>query len=292
MYTYSSREPINNTDPLTIYRSPQDKSKLVDIQIGDISGNASKLFSAASTKAGVSVSGPQPDANGQPIYVVTTQGPAKFTVVNGIITQTVQTVITFDAQNYRILGSQMTMAHNGQVINLNTQKVLSDELLPDGTKVAWDLSDLQGVKIMDDADRSKGDLLPEVVQRQDLAAKTQNAYLLKTVPAGMVLVISAPPKQENESTYIFVATYRSTNGNDYLTIQSGDAPASLAGMTDETYTTQADLTLSFLRGRTAPDGKSFTSAVVSAPDGTRLMLNSTLPRERVKQLAETLDRVR
>jgi hypothetical protein len=54
------------------------------------------------------------------------------------------------------------------------------------------------------------------------------------------------------------------------------------------------LTVYFLddRSEASPDGKQYTSAIAVAPDGTAFWLNSTLPREQVKALAEELVPVR
>jgi hypothetical protein len=55
---------------------------------------------------------------------------------------------------------------------------------------------------------------------------------------------------------------------------------------DESYTTASGLTLLFLESNKA--GKPYTSAIVETPQGTTFIINSILPREQVKELAEKL----
>jgi len=59
-----------------------------------------------------------------------------------------------------------------------------------------------------------------------------------------------------------------------------------AESSDESYTTASGLTLRFLKSDKA--GKPFTSAIVETPQGTAFILNSILPRDQVKELAEEL----
>jgi hypothetical protein len=51
-----------------------------------------------------------------------------------------------------------------------------------------------------------------------LAAHTQG-FLLDAPPDGFSLEITAPPRQENESVYVYVASYRNQE-DDYFVIQS------------------------------------------------------------------------
>ena len=154
--------------------------------------------------------------------------------------------------------------------------------------VAWDLSNLQDVTLADDTNRTQGELLPEKITVQELDAHTKDGYLLKSIPAGFDLEITAPPRQDHETSYVYIASYR-TEAGDYFVIQAGGAPEVLMNDAAEVYTTVSGLVVSFMREpEQSPDGKHYQSAAVKAPDGTTFFITSTLPRERVKALAEDL----
>ena len=59
-----------------------------------------------------------------------------------------------------MLGNQVTVEKDGQEVLISSQRILADEILPAETRVAWDLSDLPGVKIVDDPGEEHN--LPEV----------------------------------------------------------------------------------------------------------------------------------
>jgi hypothetical protein len=199
----------------------------------------------------------------------------------------------FDAETYKQLGYRMTMEKDGKEILLGSQKILVDEILPADTPVAWDLSDVQGITLVDDPERTHGDLLPEVISEEQLAAKTQNAYLLKSIPEGYSLEISEPQiKPGSTEPYIYIATYR--KADDYFVIQSGagfEVKAAIQG-TDETYATANGLVLHFMEEPKNRPEKSFTSALVEAPNDVSFIVTSTLSRETVKQWAEDLEMVK
>lgn len=282
-YTYSQgREGAGGSDPLTIYRSPQNLS-LADQSRGGLSSK--DMFDQMRNDPNVQLVGQETWADGRTVYVLRSQGPVKVVVKDRTQLPIGLRTIYFEVNTYQIIGSQETMEQNGKELLISSQRQLVDEILPAGSSVAWDLSDVQGLSIVDDPNREHGDLLPEVITSHDVASKTQSGYLLKTIPEGFSLEISAPPKQSANEPYIYIASYRSA-ANDYFVIQS--APGKQIEDADETYTTAGGLVLHFMKDIADPSGKQYTSAMVEAPGGTIFLINSTLPRESVKAWAEDL----
>ncbi len=310
--TYSTQGPLDSTatEPLTIYRSPQSREKVMAnlYSGGEATVDFEQLFAELRSDPQVTVEGKQTWSDGRSVYVLSTQQVGKLLTDPN----TVQTKrMFFDANTYRLLEEQVTFQQAGKEIVVADVHYLANEILPVNSPVAWDLSDMQGVNIVDDTNRTQGDLLPEKITVQELVAHTRTGYLLKTIPAGFNLEIEAPPKQDNETSYIYIASYR-TEAGDYFVIQASGVPDALTQGTaenaqcinadrtitpctdtpstggKETYTTATDLQVYFLEDAVDPSGKHYQEAAVKAPDGTAFLISSTLPRERVKALAEDL----
>jgi hypothetical protein len=285
-YTYSTG--ARDVSPLTVYRSPQ--ANVADLKPRntniDTNAGAKSMFDQLRQDPNVQLVGQETWDDGRTVYVLRSQQQQiKVIVKDGVERPTGEILTYFDTTTYEIAGYRTTMQKDGKELRINSYKLLVNEILPKGTPVAWDLSDLQGkIAIVDDPDRQNGDLLPEIVSEKDLAAKTKTGYLLKTVPAGYSLEISAPPKQSANEPFIYIASYR-TPANDYFVIQATDAPNVDS---DETYTTASGLKLHFMRDITDPSGKHFITAQVEAPEGVAFTISSTLPRETVKAWSEML----
>ena len=79
----------------------------------------------------------------------------------------------------------------GQEILTSAYQYLVDEILPADRLVTWDLSDLKGIKIVEDASGDQGSLLPQVISPEDLAAQAPHSYVLKT--SHKILWRESPP---------------------------------------------------------------------------------------------------
>lgn len=285
------QQALDGNQPLTVYRSPQPNIDLSNLKpVGGRNNlDAKDLFDKMRQDPNAQLIGQETWDDGRTVYVLRSEQPIKVLVSDKQVDRPMGTVLVyFDTHTYEMLGSRVSMQKDGKELVIGLQKILVDEILPAGTAVTWDLSDLQGITIVDDPNREHGDLLPEVISVSDLAAKTSNAYLLKDVPAGYTLELTAPPRQPANEPYIYIASYH-TAANDYFVIQAGAAPAKVADQTDETYTTASGLVLHFMPDFNDPNsGGLYTSAVVEAPGGVAFMINSTLPRETVKAWAEEL----
>jgi len=193
----------------------------------------------------------------------------------------------FDKETYKIVERRATIERDGKDLLVYSYRVLADEILPTGSYSGWDLSDLQGITIVDDPDGQHVKPLPEVISEQELASHTNSAYLLSGIPDGVTLEISAAARQPKDQPFHYTASYRNERG-DFLMLESvgiekiNAAPES----SDESYATANGLTLFFMESNKG--GKPFTSAIVKTPQGTAFVINSILPREQVKALAEKL----
>jgi hypothetical protein len=292
--TYSRDYNQQDATPLTVYRTPQ--GKLAQLKPMGADGDklkSSEMFAKMREDPNVKFLGEQSWDDGRKVYVLQSQQQMKVMVKKGLERPMGLVTIYFDTETYKQLGYRMTMQKDGKEILLGSQKVLVDEILPANTPVAWDLSDVQGITIVDDPGRTHGDLLPEVISAEQLAAKTKNAYLLKAIPEGYLLEISEPQiKPGSTEPYMYIATYR--KADDYFVIQSGagfEVKAAIQG-TDETYAAANGLVLHFMEEPKNRSEKSFTSALVEAPNDVTFMITSTLPREAVKQWAEGLSIVK
>jgi hypothetical protein len=309
--TYSRDYNEPEIAPLRIYRTPQ--GKLADLKpTGAVDGVSEKdIFDQMRNDPNVKFAGEETWEDGRKVYLLQSQQPMKVMVKDGVERPLGLMTVYFEVETYKQLGYRMTMEKAGREILLGSQKILVDEILPAGTSVAWDLSDVPGITLVDDLERLHGDLLPELISEQELAAKTKNGYLLKIIPDGYSLEISEPQiKPDSSEPYIYIASYR-TAANDYFVIQSGmgrpagavegncsaisgvkscstKQPSTANDSTDEIYTTASGLVLHFERDFSDPTGKQYTSAFVEAPNGATFLINSTLPRETVKAWAEDL----
>ncbi len=278
---------------LLVYRTPQERARLAGQKerLAGETPEAAELFNRLRSDPQVQFVGQETWENGQTVYVLRSQQPVKAAVDDGAQPPMGEVVGYFDTQSYVMVGNRAWVQKDGQKILIHSRQVLLMEILPEGSPVAWDLSDVQGITLVDDPQRVHGDLLPEILSAQELAAKTGSAYLLEVIPAGYELEISAPPRQdEGAHPFLYIASYR--HGNDYFVIQASDPyppQGMLEGYQDETYTTAGGLVLRFAADvRTSSAEKTFTSALVEAPGGVNFMINTSLPRQTCKEWVEGL----
>jgi hypothetical protein len=123
---------------------------------------------------------------------------------------------------------------------------------------------------------------------EELAAKTDAAYLLQTVPDGFSLEVGVLPDQPANEQFFYEAHYTNQAG-DYFIVRSLGKPIDDVHRANETYTTASGLVLHFIDqpGDTAKGGV-VTSALIEAPNGKTYAIESKLPREQIKALAEEL----
>ncbi len=283
---------MQSVDPLTIYRGPQNQPSVVAEKLqqryGDDKLDAKNMFDKMRSDSNVQFVGQEIWEDGRAVYVLRSEQPIKVLVKDEMQHPTGFVNVYFDANTYKLVGSRVTMEKDGKELLIMSQRILVDETLSAGSSVAWDLSDLQGVSIIDDPNSEHA--VPEVITAEELTSKTQSAYLLKTIPDGFSLEVSVLPKQPANEQFFYTATY--TKGEDYFTIRTWGDKIEDASWADETYTTTNGLVLHFVvEAGVTSSGGQITSALIETPEGMTFAINSTLPRETIKALAEDLDLV-
>ena len=88
--------------------------------------------------------------NGHTMHVLRSQQEIKLLVNNEITHPMGLVTFYFDVHTYQLLGSRVTMQKDGKEVLISSQRVVLDEILPAKSTIAWDLSDLRGINIVDD----------------------------------------------------------------------------------------------------------------------------------------------
>ncbi len=275
-----------NADPLTIYRTPQNQPSEVrqKLQVGNKELDAKTMFDKMRNDPQVQVVGKETWEDGRTVYVLHSEQEIKVIVGNEVQHPIGSVDVYFDVETYELLGNRVTMQKDGKELLISLQRILVDETLPEESSVAWDLSDLQGVNIVDDTNGEHQ--LPEAISAEDLATKTKSAYLLETIPEGFSLELNALPEHPANRPFFYEATYTNQAG-DYFIIRAFDnKKLEDTSWADETYTTASGLVLYFVN-QPSIDPK-FTGGLLETPDGMTFAIDSTLPREQVRELVEQL----
>jgi anti-sigma factor RsiW len=269
--------------PLIIYRTPQDIAN-VGIQKRLQSSErleAKNIFDRMYNAPEVQFLGQETWENGRTVYVLKSQQEVKVMEKDEIARPIGWVTIYFDVNTYEMLGNQVTVEKDGEEIVVSSQRTLTDEILPAETNVAWDLSDLQGVNLVDDTQDEHS--LPEVISLEELLATAPTPYLLKTVPDGFSLEITAFLKPWGAGKpYFYNATYRQEA--EYFSVRVWGIPVKDADWVKEIYTTANGLVMYLLTER----GGEWTSAQVVTPEGLTLAVTSTFPPETFKAWSEEL----
>ena len=296
----SMKDGQQTEDPLTVYHSIQTaaslmKNKFVTVtnqKINPAQDEESKfMFDKMRSDPTTEVVGQETWDNGHTVHVLRSQQEVKLLVNNEITHPMGQVTFYFDVDTYQLLGNRVTMEKDGNEVLISSQRTLLDEILPAESTIAWDLSDLQGINIVDDPNGEHS--LPvkihsDPISAEALASKTDSAYLLKTIPDGFSLEVAVLPNQPENEQFFYQADYTNQAG-DYFILRTLGKSLEDKSWKDETYTTASGLVLHFVVQPGVPaKGGEFTSALVEAPNGKTYAIDSTLPREEIKEFAEEL----
>jgi hypothetical protein len=284
-------------DPLTVYHSIQTaaglmKNKFVTVtnqKLNPAQDEESKfMFDKMHSDPATELVGQETWEDGRTVHVLRSQQEIKLLVNNEITHPMGMVTFYFDVDTYQLLGNRVTMEKDGQELLISSQRTLLDEILPAESNIAWDLSDLQGINIVDDP---KGEhSLPvkihsDPISAEALASKTDSAYLLKTIPDGFSLEVAVLPNQPANEQFFYEAHYTNQAG-DYFIIRTLGKPLEDKSWKDETYTTASGLTLYFVnQPSTEP---KFTGGLMQDPNGNTYAIDSTLSRETIKVFLEDL----
>jgi hypothetical protein len=296
----SMKDGQQSEDPLTVYHSLQDPTSLMKRKFISVTNQklnpaqdeeSTFMFDKMRQDPQVELVGQETWNDGRTVYVLRSQQEIKLLVENQITNPIGLVTFYFDVDTYQLLGNRVTMEKDGGEVLISSQQILLDEILPADSNIAWDLSDLQGINIVDDpnGEHSVPVKIPsDVIPAEALASKTDSAYLLKTIPDGFSLAISVLPKQPANEPFFYEANYADQTG-DHFIIRTFGKPLEDTSWADETYTTASGLVLHFVVQPGIPEnGGEFTSALIEAPNGKTYAIDSTLTRERIKELAEEL----
>ncbi len=287
-------------DPLTVYHNVQDatslmKQKFVGVmnrKLNPAQDDESKfMFEKMRSDPQVELIGQETWDNGYTVHVLRSEQEIKL-MVNDEITHPMGLVtFYFDVDTYQLLGSRVTMDKDGKEVLISSQKTLLDEILPADSNIAWNLSDLQGINIMEDPNGEHSlpvKISSNAISVQDLAAKTDSAYLLKAVPDGFSLEVGVLPDQPADQQFFYEARYTNQAGEYFLIRALGKPVEDIKE--DETYTTASGLVLHFLaQPGDTPRGGTSPMVLIEAPNGKTYAIESALPRDTIKSFAEDLE---
>jgi hypothetical protein len=290
-YEYNSegtKGNVSDGSPLMIYRTPQTQSTALSqklrMRFGIEGLDAKTMFEKMRNDPNTQLVGKETLEGGLQVYVLRSQQPLKLLIDNNVASPVGLVTVYFEVGTYRLVGSRVTMEKDGKELLINSERTFVEETLPVGTSMDWSLSDLQGVTFVDDVNGEHAS--PQVISAEELASSTQTAYLLKTTPEGFSLEIDSLGKRAADQLFFYEATYTSEVG-EYFTIRTfSDKPLEDTSWADETYTTASGLTLYFVnQPSTEP---KFTGGLMQDPNGNVYAIDSTLSRERIKELLEDL----
>ena len=296
--TEGSKSGPSGAALLTVYRSPQNRPSVIGTTFADrISGRsnaaldseAKSMFDRMRQDPHVELVGKETWDNGHTVYVLRSQQEVKSFAGNdpmGLVT------LYFDVKTYQLMGSRVSMERDGKEVLISSQQTLLDETLPANSHIAWDLSDLQGINIIDDPNGEHSvfeTLAPNVIPAKALAAKTDAAYLLRTVPDGFSLEVSVLPKQPANELFFYQAGYTNKAGDYFIIRTFTDKPLEDTSWADETYTTAGGLVLYFVNQPSiSTRGEEFNGGLMQTPSGVTYAIESTLSRDMIKELLEDL----
>lgn len=200
--------------------------------------------------------------------------------------------MVFNCQTYQLLESRLTIRKNGQDVLVNSVRYLVNEVLPESSPVAWDLSDLKGIDIVDDTaqENAQDEAAPEQISQQELLSHTR-CYVLKTIPEGFQQEIYAAPNQPADEPYAYEIYYKNEAGK-YFSLQADSNESDYfieTNFYDGSYKTISGLVLHFSpAGNESQNDGDYTAAILTTPENLDYLLISTLSRQEVQELTEDL----
>jgi hypothetical protein len=288
-YNYSGLQPANNAgnNPFKVTRVKAGSDQRTKM-VGSIDPAASlkALFDDFRNNPRVRVDLQKTWTDGTRVYVLVDDNYQAQKGTDGT-TYTGSMRMVFNAKTYQLVESQTTVRKGGQDIVIDEVQWMVDEVLPMGSPVAWDLSDLKGVTIVDGTQpRVQANPTFETLTEQELATHTKSFYVLKSLPAGYTEKITAVADQPKDQDYQFEINYTGSNGETFglQAVGQMDPGFVASSFYDGSYKAASGLMINYSPSH--PNGG--TSAMLSAPDGNSFLLISSLPRVQVQNLVETL----
>jgi hypothetical protein len=214
----------------------------------------------------------------------TTNGQAEKTYTGSM-------TMVFNTQTYRLLETQTAIRQDGKDIVIDSARFLVDEALPAGSKVAWDFSDLKGAAIVDEAQTTQpADPQFETLSEHELALRAK-AYVLKTIPAGFTMKITAVANQPKDQDYAYEVDYDNAAKENFgLQAVGVMTPGFIeSNFYDGSYKAASGLVINYsTSGSSSQSSQEHTSAMLTAPNGQSFLLISTMTRAQVQTLVDDL----
>jgi hypothetical protein len=196
--------------------------------------------------------------------------------------------MVFNAKTYQLMESQTTVHQGDQDIVIDEIQWLANEVLPEGSAVTWDLSDQKGITLVDGGQQQQEqeNSTAETLTESELVTRTDSFYVLNPLPAGYTEKIVAVTGQPTDQDYQFEINYTGPSGETFGLQAIGKTDTSFiqSNYYDGSYQTTSGLVVNYSTAQ--PDGG--TEAILSTPDGYSFLLVSSLSRDQVQNLAETL----
>jgi hypothetical protein len=296
--TYSSK-PLENSqreEILTVYRSPQSRDKIAGLDnLGPIF-TAEQEFDSIRNDPKISLESENEQKDGRNVYVLVTNHPADLLKINEkeIQRDAYLERMIFDAKTYELLETETVVKKNGKDIILSSLRFLVRENLSAEAKIKWDMSDLKGIKIENDLDRTKGKLLSEKITREELGRNSKNAYLLERIPQGFDLTITAAPNQKQEPYYDYTAMYKNAAGKYFYIQPVEDEPVESFEKEAVDIIEMKDSMKAYIypESKDPVTGEVFQLTRIKVTEKYTIMISSSLPLDEIKNLMDSLERVK
>jgi hypothetical protein len=264
----------------TIYRSPiaQDSTQ---VQGGsEFALNSEDLFDQARQDPSVEYVGQETWHDGRKVHVLRFTPEYQLVFEDGeqTITLPVRFISTmyFDAETYQLVETSEAIERDGEEILVSYHRTLVREVLPSNTAIAWDMSDLPNVTIVDDSQRDSGEIFMtgtassvpelEIVSLEEMVDQADfRPYVLSAVPEGYTMEIRAfdldggmldeQGETQTPCDRAFSIAYYN-DSDEFLDLsESGRAPfADVANGAEQTYETASGIKLHFQPQDNAKEG--------------------------------------
>ncbi len=287
-YIYTGIRQGPGGDLLEVTRTKLDPQRDKKTGLTDSAASAKALFDTFKNNPRVRVAAQKTWSDGTPVYVLVDDNTQTQKGTNGSIFTGSMRMI-FNADTYQLVESQTTVRKDDQDIVIDEAQWLVNEVLPEGNPVAWDLSDLKGITIVADSGKASAEQAPvkvETLTEQELATHTKAFYVLKPLPGGYSENIIAVVDQPKDQDYQFEINYSGPDGETFglQAVGKMDPGFVASSFYDGSYKATSGLEIHYSPSH--PNGG--TSAMLIDPDGNGFLLISSLPREKVQELVETL----
>ena len=282
-YDYSGIRPMggSNSDPLKVSRVKSDPKQGTKTGSVDPAASAKTLFDDFKNNPNVRVDSQKTWTDGTPVYVLIDDN---YQTQAGTDNKTYagSTRMVFNAKTYQLIEYQTTV---GKIV-VDESQWLTDEVLPATTTVVWDLSDLKGIEIADEAQPQQPSPVAETLTEQELATHTKSFYVLSPLPSGYTEKIVAQADQPANQDYQFEIDYTGPKDETFSLQAVGqiDQGFIAANFYDGSYQSASGLKLYY----SPSNSGGGTSAMLMAPDGNGFLLISSLARPQIQELVDTL----